>query len=45
MVGLRKRGEEVRQYILDNVEHHPKDIATLTSAAFGITRQAVSKHI
>lgn len=45
MVTLRKRGETIRQFILDNVEHHPKDIASLTSTTFGITRQAVNKHI
>jgi len=35
----------IRQYILDNVEHHPKDIAALTSRTFDISRQAVNKHI
>lgn len=45
MTGLRKRGEKIRQFILDNVEHHPKDVASLAASAFGITRQAVNKHI
>ncbi len=45
MVGIRKRGEKIRQFILDNVEHHPKDIVNLASQAYGITRQAVNKHI
>ncbi len=45
MVGIRKRGQDIRQFILDNVEHHPKDIVALTSNAFGITRQAINKHI
>lgn len=45
MVGIRKRGEEIRQFILDNVEHHPKDVVALTSNAFDISRQAVNKHI
>lgn len=45
MVGLRKRGEKIRQFILDNVEHHPKDVAKLAARNFGITRQAVNKHI
>lgn len=45
MVGIRKRGEEIRQFILDNVEHHPKDIVNLTSNTFEISRQAVNKHI
>jgi hypothetical protein len=45
MVGFRKRGEKIRQFILDNVEHHPKDIVALTSRTFDISRQAINKHI
>lgn len=45
MVGIRKRGENIRQFILDNVEHNPKDVASLTSRAYDISRQAVNKHI
>ena len=45
MVAARKRGEEIRQFILDNVEHHPADIAVLTARTFDISRQAVNKHI
>lgn len=45
MVGLRKRGEKIRQFLLDNVEHHPKDVAKLASKQFGISRQAVNKHL
>lgn len=45
MVGIRKRGEQVRQFILDNVEHHPKDIVNVTCRAFDISRQGVNKHI
>ncbi|KAM3102957.1 STAS-like domain-containing protein [Phormidesmis sp. 146-12] len=45
MVKARKRGEQIRQFILMNVEDHPEDVATLTSQEFGITRQAVNKHI
>jgi hypothetical protein len=42
---LTRRGEEIRQFILENIEEHPRDVATLTSQTFGITRQAVNKHI
>ena len=45
MTKLRKRTEEIRQFIIANVEKHPKDIATLTAKQFEITRQAVNKHI
>lgn len=42
---VRKRGKQVRQFILMNLEAHGSDIASLTRKEFGITRQAVSKHI
>jgi biotin operon repressor len=42
---LRKRGETIRQFIIDNVETHPQDIASLTSQTFKISRQAVNKHV
>lgn len=45
MTNLRKRTEEIRQFITANVEAHPKDIASLTAKQFGISRQAVNKHI
>lgn len=45
MSKLRKRGEQIRQFILDNVEHHPKDVTNLAAKTFDITRQAVNKHI
>ena len=45
MVGLRKQGERVRQFILDNVEEHPEDIARYTSDALNISSQAVNKHL
>ena len=45
MVGIRKRGEDIRQFILDNVEHHPKDVVKLAARNFDISRQAANKHI
>lgn len=45
MVGVRVHGEEIRTYILENVEKHPRDIARCTAEKFGITRQAVNKHL
>jgi anti-sigma regulatory factor (Ser/Thr protein kinase) len=39
------RGEEIRRFLLSNVEKHPRDVATVTSEHFGITRQAVNKHL
>lgn len=45
MTGTRERGEEIRKFILDNIEKHPKNLATFTATEFGISRQAVNKHI
>lgn len=45
MKRIHVRGENIRRYILDNVEKHPKEISRLTSAHFKITRQAVNKHL
>lgn len=45
MIGVRKRGEEIRKFILENVEEHPSDIVGLASSRFNISRQAVNKHI
>ncbi|MDV2993240.1 MAG: hypothetical protein N4J56_002894 [Chroococcidiopsis sp. SAG 2025] len=45
MSRVRQRGEQIRQFILTNVEAHPKDVAALAAGEFGITRQAVNKHI
>lgn len=45
MTRVRARGEDIRRFILENVEQSPNDIAKVTAKRFGITRQAVSKHL
>ena len=45
MTRIRARGEAVRRYIVENVGDHPSDIAKVTAERFGITRQAVNKHL
>jgi len=45
MTRVRARGEDIRRYILENVEKHPGDISKLTAEHFGITRQGVNKHL
>jgi len=42
---VRARGEDVRKYILEHLEKHPHDLTRFVSDHFGITRQAVSKHL
>lgn len=45
MTGVRTRGEDVRRFILEHVEKHPGDLTKITAEHFGITRQAVNKHL
>lgn len=45
MTGVRTRGEDVRKYILTHIEKHPANISKITAEHFGITRQAVNKHL
>jgi anti-sigma regulatory factor (Ser/Thr protein kinase)/biotin operon repressor len=42
---VRARGEEVRRFLLDNVAAHPADIASIGAKHFGISRQAIHKHL
>ena len=44
MPGVRKRGEEIRDFILSNITEN-RNIAALTSEQFGISLPAVYKHI
>ncbi|MCL2881178.1 MAG: hypothetical protein FWF29_13125, partial [Treponema sp.] len=44
MPGIRKRGEEIRDFILSNITEN-KNIAVLTSKQFDISLPAVYKHI
>lgn len=45
MSRVRARGEDIRRYIIDNVEKNPSEICKITSRHFGITRQAANKHL
>lgn len=45
MTKIRLRGEQVRQFILENVEKHPGNIARTASERFDISRQAVNRHL
>ena len=42
---IRARGEDVRKYILEHLERHPHDLTKIVADHFGITRQAVHKHL
>lgn len=38
-------GEDIRKFLVEQVEAHPEDIAKVTAERFGITRQAVHRHL
>lgn len=42
---VRPRGEEVRRYLIDNLDKYPESIAKVAAAKFKISRQAVNKHL
>jgi hypothetical protein len=39
------KSAEIRQFILEHVEQHPRDIVALTAQAFHISRQGVHRHL
>jgi len=41
----QKKTDEIRQFILENVEDHPTNITSVVSDKFGISRQASHRHI
>jgi anti-sigma regulatory factor (Ser/Thr protein kinase) len=45
MTGVRTRGEDIRRYIIGNVEKNSRGISKATADRFKITRQAVNKHL
>lgn len=45
MSKVRPRGEDIRKYILQNVEAHPGDISKAVAEHFKVTRQAANKHL
>ncbi|MBD2326714.1 DUF4325 domain-containing protein [Alkalinema sp. FACHB-956] len=45
MSKILKRSEQIRQFILTHVEEHPQDVAVLAAQEFGVSRQAINRHI
>ena len=45
MAGIRERGRAIRDYIVAHVRAYPYDIAQFCADHFGISRQAVNKHL
>ncbi len=45
MAGIREQGRLVRRYILENIDSNPQNIVRSAAFQFGISRQAVNKHL
>jgi anti-sigma regulatory factor (Ser/Thr protein kinase) len=45
MTQVRRKGEALRRFILENITAHPNDIAKVAARKFGVTRQAVGLHL
>ena len=45
MTKLREKSENIRYFILENVDKHTTDISMVVADHFGLTRQAVNKHL
>ena len=45
MAGIRERGRRIRDYIVTQVASHPENIGQVCANHFGISRQAVNKHL
>lgn len=42
---MLKKSDQIKSFILRNVTEHPGDISAFTAKKFGVTRQAVLRHI
>lgn len=40
-----RKTEEIRKFVIFNIEEHPNNIASLTAENFSVSRQAVLRHI
>lgn len=45
MSRIRVRGEGIRRFILEHIESHPREVAALAADKFGVSRQAINKHL
>ena len=45
MSRVRARGEEIRCFILQHVDKHAADISKVAAEHFGVSRQAINKHL
>lgn len=41
----REKSKEIRRFILRNAGRHPREVGILAARSFGISRQAISRHL
>ena len=42
---MSEQGDTIREFILHHVRRHPSDVAGVAAGRFGVSRQAVSRHV
>jgi biotin operon repressor len=45
MTRVRARRDDIRKYLVENIEQYPRDITNQAARHFSITRQAINKHL
>ncbi|MFQ5848545.1 MAG: STAS-like domain-containing protein [Candidatus Methylomirabilales bacterium] len=45
MRGPNRHGKEIREFIIQSIPDHPRDVVSVVSKRFGVSRQAVNRHI
>ena len=45
MTRVRPRGEQIRRFIVSNLDSHPRDIVRVAAERFDCSRQAIHKHL
>ena len=45
MTRIRPRGEEIRRFIVEHVDARPSGISKFAAHRFGVTRQAINRHL
>lgn len=40
-----RHGKEIREFIIQSIPNHPRDVVRIVSKRFGVSRQAVNRHI
>lgn len=42
---MGKKGEDIREFIVNAIPEHPRDVVARTTGHFGVSRQAINRHM